>query len=101
MAKRCGGLSTIFPDGDMVKANHELSTAVTKAMIILGYFEMMDDDRPDESIWNHQERLDEHFELVKQRRDNPNHEIIDKREWEEADLEQNELADEWRKAHGM
>lgn len=35
---------------------------------MLGYFELPEDEVPDENIWHHPERLDEWFEAVKQRR---------------------------------
>jgi hypothetical protein len=39
--------------------------------MVLGYFELPDDERPDELIWHHQERLTEWFEAVTERRKNP------------------------------
>jgi len=38
-------------------------------MVVLGYFELPDDDQPDEKIWGHAERLEEWFEAIKQRRE--------------------------------
>lgn len=37
--------------------------------MVLGYYEGMPDDIPDESIWHHPGRLEEWFEAVKQRRE--------------------------------
>ncbi len=101
LAKRCGGLSSLFPGGNLIESNNELSMAVTKAMIVLGYYEMPEDDQPDDSIWNHFERLTEHFEMVKKMRKNPGHEVIDKQEWDDADLMQNDLAEQWKKDNGF
>lgn len=64
--------------------------------------EMLDDEQPDQSIWNHHERLEEHFEQLKAKRANPNMERIEaEKEWQAADLEQNSLAEEWKKANGI
>jgi hypothetical protein len=74
----------------MLRVNHELSVAITKALIILGYFEGMEEDTPDESIWGHPEKLEEWFETVKERRKNPGA-SKNNSEWENVDLDQNEL----------
>lgn len=36
---------------------------------MLGFFELPEDEVPDESIWHHSERLEEWFEAIKQRRE--------------------------------
>ncbi len=75
----------------MLRANHELSMAVTRALIVLGYFELPDDETPDESIWGHPEKLEAWFDEVKSKRNNPGSERVSNAEWEQAELEQNEL----------
>ena len=37
--------------------------------MVLGYFELPDDEQPDASIWGSPERLEEWFEAIKQRRE--------------------------------
>lgn len=54
-----------------------MSWAITQALIVLGYFELPDDERPDDLIWHHQERITEWFEAVTERRKNPDMEPID------------------------
>lgn len=74
--------------------NHELSVAITKALILLGYMELPDDDQPDEKIWNHPEKLEEWFDMVKERRKNPNMEKVPnspEEYWEGQEYDQNEL----------
>lgn len=44
---------------------------MTSALIVLGYFELPQDEIPPEEIWHHSERTNEWFEAVKQRRENP------------------------------
>jgi hypothetical protein len=44
---------------------------------VLGYFELPDDERPDELFWHHSERLTEWFEAVSERRKNPDMQPID------------------------
>lgn len=81
----------------MLRCNHELSVAITKALIILGYMELPEDDQPDDSIWNHPEKLEAWFEEVKNRRNNPGKEKIDD-DWANVDLEQNEYTAELKKS---
>ena len=38
--------------------------------MVLGYFELPDDEQPDELIWGNPVRLEEWFEAIKQRREN-------------------------------
>lgn len=73
----------------MLRVNHELSVAITKALIILGYMELPEEDQPDDNIWNHHEKLEAWFEQVKERRKHPGREKVDT-EWDNVDLEQNE-----------
>jgi hypothetical protein len=40
-------------------------------LIVLGFIELPDDERPPDNIWHHNERLKEWFEAVKERRKNP------------------------------
>jgi hypothetical protein len=74
----------------MLRVNHELSIAITKALIILGYMQLPEDDIPKEEIWGHPELLEAWFEEVKARRENPGR-SKNNSEWENVDLEQNEL----------
>jgi hypothetical protein len=80
----------MYPGGDILRVNHELSVAISKGLQILGYFELPEEDQPKTSIWNHPELLDDWFKLVKERRLNPNTEKIAD-EWNDVDLDQNEL----------
>jgi hypothetical protein len=73
-----------------LRVNHELSTAITKALIILNYYELPEEDQPKNTIWDHPEKLEEWFEQVKERRKHPGTEKVPD-EWENVDLEQNEL----------
>ena len=70
--------------------------------MVLGFGEMLDDDKPDKSIWMDDKALVEHFEQVKARRD------ADKAsrgsgddDWSDfekgEDVESNALADEFLK----
>lgn len=68
--------------------------AVSKAMQILGYFEMPEDEQPDASIWNQPEKLDAWWDEIKAARNDPNKKS--KIEWESADLDQNELTKDYR-----
>lgn len=89
-------MESFFPDKDITRCNHELSTAITSALVILGFFELPEDEQPDESIWGHPERLDDWFEAVKHRRKNPGQEpIVD--DYSDKDFTQNELTAQYRK----
>jgi len=57
--------------------------------VILGYAELPEAEVPDEDIWHHPERLEEWWEAVKQRRENPDMEPVPKAS--ESDFAQNEL----------
>jgi len=46
-----------------------LTVAITAALQVLGYFELPDDEVPDENIWHHASRLEGWFEAIKQRRE--------------------------------
>lgn len=46
-------------------------------MTVLGFFELPEDEVPDESIWHHHARLEEWFEAIKQRRENGTQPIDD------------------------
>lgn len=37
--------------------------------MVLGYFELPDEDQPEPNIWHHSERLEEWFKAAKQRRE--------------------------------
>lgn len=87
-------MSALFPNGNIIDCNHELSTAVSKAMQILGYFELPEDEQPDQSIWNHPDKLEQWWEQIKAAKDDPNKQS--KIEWEQADLEQNELTKNYK-----
>lgn len=61
--------------------------------MVLGFFELPEDDQPPEEIWHHTERLEEWFKAVKQRRDNPDMKPIDE-PMEESEMTSNSLTDE-------
>lgn len=69
----------------------------------MGYFEMPEDDRPDESIWLHQEKLDEWFENVKFNRKHPGQERIkdsgEDDEWDKLFTIENDYVKEWRESN--
>lgn len=56
---------------------------------MLGYFELPDNEVPDENIWHHASRLEEWFEAIKQRRESGLQPID---EVEDADMTGNEFA---------
>lgn len=61
-------------------------------MVVHGWMEQPEEDIPPEEIWHHGKRLEEWFEAVKHRRENPDsapHEVI-----EDAPMTQNELTAE-------
>jgi len=58
---------------------------------VLGYFELPEDEVPDEDIWHHPARLEEWFEAIKQRRES-GHQAID--EPEDVDMTGNEFTRE-------
>ena len=68
-AKQAGGLSTLYPPGGVLEAGWDLVHAVTAALSVLGFMELPDDEQPPASIWHHEERLEEWFAAVKQRRE--------------------------------
>ena len=68
-----------------------MSVAITAALVVLGYYEMPEEDQPDENIWHHPQRLEEWFAAVKQRREN-GMEPID--QGEDTDMESNALVRE-------
>lgn len=43
--------------------------AVSHALMILGFFEMPEEDRPPERIWKIPRLLNDHFEIVRNRRE--------------------------------
>lgn len=94
MAKRCGGIDSLYPNRDMLNCPHDLSMAITGALITLGYLELPEDEAPDESIWHHPERMEEWWEAVKERRKNPDMVPIEN---ESADMTQNEVTAKYRK----
>lgn len=55
---------------------------------MLGYFELPENEVPDENIWHHSTRLEEWFEAIKQRRETGHQPI----EADDADMTGNELA---------
>jgi len=56
---------------------------------VLGYFELPENEIPDENNWHHSARLEEWFEAIKQRRET-GHQPID--EADDVDMTGNELA---------
>lgn len=68
---------------------------MTAAVQVLNFFERPEDEVPDENIWHHAQRLEEWFEACKQRQEN-GHQPID--EADDADMTQNELAQQLREA---
>lgn len=55
---------------------------------MLGFFELPEDEVPDEDIWHHPERLEEWFEAIKQRRES-GHQPTD--EADDVDMTSNEF----------
>lgn len=91
----------MYPGGDMLRVNHELSIAITKALTILGYFELPEDESPDESIWNHPEKLDEWWEQVKSARDEKYGNTSKNESWEDVDMDENEYSKEIKEQYGI
>lgn len=60
---------------------------------MLGFFELPEDEVPDESIWHDPERLEEWFEAVKQRRESGLSPVDDR--VEDAEMTGNELTSEY------
>lgn len=67
-----------------------MTVAITAALQVLGFFELPDDEVPDENIWHHASRLEEWFEAIKQRRESGLQQPID--QVEDADMTGNQLA---------
>lgn len=69
--------------------------------MVLGFAEMLDDDRPDKDIWLNDDKLVEHFEQLKAKRAEQasgGTEDEDWDRWEEGDdVETNSVAAEWMK----
>jgi hypothetical protein len=59
---------------------------------VLGFFELPEDEVPDENIWGHPERLDEWFAAIKQRRESGTQPVRD--EPDEGQWATNELTQE-------
>lgn len=68
-AKRGGGIHLLYNDGTPRRTPWYLNTAISHALTVLSWFELMDEDRPPESIWLDDDALTSHFEAVDQRRD--------------------------------
>lgn len=56
--------------------------------MVLGFFELPDEEQPDATIWGHPQRLEEWFEAIKQRRETGMEPISYD---EEPDMTRNEL----------
>jgi glutathione S-transferase len=67
---------------------------VTAALVALGYYEMLDEERPPEEIWHHHERITRWMEEVKERRSNPDMQPVDAFDEPGGDVQRNELYDE-------
>lgn len=63
--------------------------------MVLSYYEAPEEEIPDESIWHHQERLEEWFVAVKQRRESGMQPVD---EGEETSMATNELSREMENA---
>lgn len=55
------------------------------------YYELPDEERPDENIWHHPQRLQEWFEAVKAKRKDPKGEAVPQAEEPEGGWMRNEL----------
>ena len=65
---------------------------MTAALTVLGFLELPEDEVPPELIWHHEDRLDEWFEAVKERRKNPD----SGPPMEEVPTTSNELAEQYK-----
>ena len=80
-------------NGDPAQSPWYLSVAISHALMVLGFFELMDEDRPAERIWLDDEALTHHFNQVAERRG-----VSARGDGDMApvDLTQNELTAEFR-----
>ncbi len=53
---------------DATRAGADLSMAVNHALMIIGFFELPEDEQPPATIWHREEALGEWFEQVDERR---------------------------------
>jgi hypothetical protein len=60
--------------------------------MVLGFFELPEDEVPDEAIWHHEHRLEEWFAAIKQRRESGMRPVED--EPAEAGWAKNELTEQ-------
>lgn len=86
----------MYPQQDILQAPWPLQTAISHALSILSWYELPEEDRPSEEIWLNPEKLEIHFEDIKDRRE---------RESRDGDFEEpigneiteNPAAKAWRK----
>lgn len=68
-AKAAGGIASLYPNGQWRDCPWDLSMAIQEAMIVLGYFERLEEEQPDPLIWHHSERLEEWWEAIRLRKE--------------------------------
>lgn len=71
IARDLGEVSILFPEGvdrldDLPYTIHD---AITTALLYLGWEELPQDEQPKKRIWDQPEKLKEHFEWVKRKRE--------------------------------
>lgn len=67
-----GGINTLYPHGNVLEAGWDLVAAVQAALAVLNWYKNYPkEDVPPEEIWHHEERLEEWFAAVEERRRHP------------------------------
>lgn len=66
-AKRAGGIDALYLGRDPQRTPWYLTTAISHALTVLGWYELPDTDRPPERIWLDDAALNDHFHSVQER----------------------------------
>lgn len=88
-------MDSYYPNKNIIECNYELSQAISQALMILGYYELPENEQPDESIWSHPEKLEDWWESVKRNRETPGMEKIDN-DYSGDDFMSNQLAEDFK-----
>ena len=92
-------MATLYPGGDVTQAPADLVDAVSAALQVLSFSELPEDEVPPRNIWHHNERLDEWWKSVKQKRDEKYSGGKERQAVPQADegsMQGNELAERFR-----
>lgn len=70
IARDFGDVSQVLPEGITLKdVPFQLFDAIRQGLVFLSFQEYPEDERPDRKIWNDPEALEEHFKVVKKKRE--------------------------------